>query len=66
MISTIIVLLCMPLPDNKERAYVDLWQYANELRIQHYPEEYSFDVRGDYKGNDEDCYWVSIKPPYED
>ena len=62
MITSIIVLWCIPLDDYRERNYTDLTQYANELSITHYPDEYMFDVNGDYRGNAEDCYWVSITP----
>ena len=54
MITSIIVLWCIPLDDYRERNYTDLTQYANELSITHYPDEYMFDVNGDYKGNEED------------
>ena len=62
MIESIIVLWCIPLNDHRERNFTELTQYANELRIPHYPEEHMFDVSGDYKGHEEDCYWVSIPP----
>ena len=53
MITSIIVLWCIPLDDYRARNYTDLTQYANELSITHYPDEYMFDVNGD---------WVSITP----
>ena len=62
MIETMIVLLCALLPDYEFREAPDIAQYANELRITHFPDELSFDVKDLYKTDGSNCYWVSITP----
>ena len=62
MIETIIVLFCPQLEDYKFREAPEIAQHANVIEIRHYPEEYAFDVKGLYKTDDSNCYWVSISP----
>ena len=62
MVETIIVLFCLPLDDHQFREVPEIAQYANQLSIKHYTDEYIFDVKDLYKKDRSNCYWVSIEP----
>ena len=60
MVETIIFLLCAPLNDNKFRGAEYLSQHSNYLIISHLDSETIFDVKGLYKSDGSNCYWVNI------
>ena len=65
MIESLIFLFCATLDENQFRKAEYLSQNANLIKVVHFQNETIFDIKGVYKKDGSNCYWVNIPTDLE-